>query len=307
MSGAAKLQALEETQDAFVSLRVPTWIPTRIGAAALPWFEILLAMALLVTPGRGLIVVAVVCMGLVATYTLLIARALTFDEPVSCSCFGRLGGHHVDRLTLVRNLVLVALAGWAIAIGANGRSFLGAVESADSGEWAAVAAALLTLTAATMIAAGGEPTGPYGEGELDYLRAPIPFGRLERPDGSVETLRQLASTQARLLVFLSTGCGSCMRVAALVDDWKARLTPAVGVLTVYSTGTDGLLEHDPALAAFEPEGNVRAVFGISGTPAAVLLGADGLVAGGPVAGKGSVVRLVDEVLAELDSSQSDPV
>ena len=303
LSGIAKLRAPEETQDAFVSLRVPTWIPTRPAAAALPWLELALALGLVGAPAGLLVLVASVTTMLLAAYTLLITRALGFAEPVTCACFGRLGGHRVDRLTLARNVLLLALAGWAVTIGAEGRSFLGAVDSADAGEWAAVAAALLVLAATALIAAGGGPTGPYDEGDLDYLRAPIPFGRLELADGGVETLRGLASTQARLLVFLSPGCGSCVRVAALVDDWTRRAAPALGVQAVYPDGTEQHLDHDPALVAFDPEDNVRSVFGIEGTPAAVLLGADGLMAGGPVVGKGSIARLVEDVLGELEAAE----
>ena len=301
LSGVAKLRAHEETLDAFVTLQVPTWIPQGPASLALPWLELVVALGLVASPSALLVPVAVVAAVLLTLYTMLIARALGFDEPVTCSCFGRLGGHQVDRLTLVRNVLLVVLASWAVTIGAGGGSFLKAIDAADPGEWAVVAAALLVVGATTLITMGAEPTGPYGEGDLDYLRAPIPFARLELASGAEETLRGLASTQARLLVFLSSGCGSCVSVAALVDDWSARLAPSVGVTTIYPSGTDNVLNHDPDLVAFDPDGNTRTVFNIPGTPAAVLLGADGLLAGGPVGGRRNISRLVEDVLGELDA------
>ena len=57
-------------------------------------------------------------------------------------------------------------------------------------------------------------------------------------------------------------------------------------------------DHAHELAATEPELNVRRLFSV-GHPAAVLLGADGYLAGGPVAGEDDVAEFVAEVLAAL--------
>ncbi len=305
LSGVTKVDAREETQDALVSLRVPVWVSRRLVAAALPWAEIVLAGGLLVAPAPLLVAVAGATTALMTAYTLLIARALRFAEPVTCSCFGRLGRHRVDRLTLVRNLLLTALAVGAVVVAARGGSVPAAVASMDAGDWWTVIVAGIVIAAAVLVAAGGrEQPEAYGGDELDYLRAPIPFARLDRPDGRSETLRELASTRARLLVLLNPTCGSCLRVARRVDDWAERLAPSVDVLTVYSTrlAPDQHLEHARDRVALDPDANVRTVFAISASPAAVLLGADGLLAGGPVIGKDAIVQLVDDVLGELETA-----
>ncbi|WP_165807068.1 TlpA family protein disulfide reductase [Nocardioides currus] len=303
LSGASKLRAREETEDAFASLRVPAWMPRRLGAAALPWLEIALAAGLVASPSRILVVVAIAAAVLMATYTLLVARALTFDEPVTCACFGRLGGHRVDRLTLVRNVLLTGLGAWAVEVAAGGGSVPGAAGALDRPGWAAVGAAVVVALVAALVAAGGRPVeGAYGDAELDYQRTPIPFARLDFPDGTSQSLRDLASTGARLLVFLSSGCGSCIRVSEHVDDWSARLAPAVDLVTVYTSGTTEFLHHDPDLVALDPDATVRAVFNIPSAPAAVLLGADGLLAGGPLGGRNDITQLVEDVLAELESA-----
>ncbi len=118
--------------------------------------------------------------------------------------------------------------------------------------------------------------------------------------GRTATLSELAATQARLLVVLSPGCGPCIRTAEKLDDWAARAGPAVGVVAIYPTAESaaGAVEHAPELATWEPELNVRRVFSV-GTPAAILLGADGFLAGGPVAGEGAVAGFVTDVLAEV--------
>lgn len=300
-SAATKLRARRETEDAFVSLRIPAWVPRRKAAAALPWVELVLAAGLVVAPSAVLVPVAVAVTALMVTYTLLIGRALGFDHPVTCSCFGRLGGHHVNRMTLLRNVLLTGLSVWAVLIALREDSLISAAGALDSAGWAAVAAAVVVVVTAVLIAAGSDRPGAYGEGDLDYLRTPIPFGRLVFPDGRSETLRELAANRARLLVVLTPHCNPCLEIAEQVDGWSQRLAPAVDVVTVYPAGVDArqVVGHSPDLVAFDPDRNVRAVLGITGTPAAVLLGADGLLAGGPVGGRNNIRRLVEDVLDEL--------
>lgn len=55
---------------------------------------------------------------LFVAYLVVIVRALGFGEPVTCSCFGKLGLGFVDRFTAVRNVVLVALGAVAVRRGA---------------------------------------------------------------------------------------------------------------------------------------------------------------------------------------------
>ena len=84
-SGAAKLRDRRATRDAFDALRVPGIVPADPAAAALPWAELALAVLLLVAPGGWLVPVAVALVLLMVAYTGIIARALGFDEPVTCS------------------------------------------------------------------------------------------------------------------------------------------------------------------------------------------------------------------------------
>jgi len=310
-SGVAKLRDPRATRDAFIALRVPDVVPAGAAARALPWAEIALAGLLLLAPDGWLLPVAVALALLMLTYTWLIARALGFEEPVSCSCFGSLGRHDVDRTTLIRNVLLSALAVVTVAYAVAGGSAPSAFADLDRGGWWALIAAATAAAVAVLVFGGGpSPQAPRGVDteSLDYERQPNPYGVLTLPDGQTSTLNELASTQAQLLVILNPGCGPCIRIAEKLDDWAARLSPAVGVLAVYpsESGDNQTLGHSRTLAAVEPERNVRRVLGV-GTPSAVLVGADGFLAGGPVAGEDVVADFVEDVLAELDASvgQSD--
>ena len=308
VSGAAKLRDARATRDAFIALRVPAIVPAGPSAAALPWVEIVLAVLLVVTPAAFAWAPAAAVLLLMLVYTALIARALGFDEPVTCSCFGTLGRHDVDRLTLGRNVLLSVLASlvlWSVLDGGSAPATLGSLDA--DGWWtlaatvAAVAVALLVLAPASDRRPGA--ADPHAE-LLDYERQPIPYGVLTHLNGNSSTLAEAARTQARFLFFLNTHCGSCLRIGEKLDGWADRLDPAVGVLAVYvdESAAASQVVHRPDLATWEPELNVQRVLALGGTPAAVLLGADGLLAGGPVKGEDDILELVDAVLAEVEAT-----
>lgn len=303
VSAVAKLRDPLAVEDALVSLRVPSFVPRRAAGRTVPWVEGALAVLLLVSPDRLLVVVAALVVVTMAVYTGLIARALGFETPVDCACFGSLGSHTVDRVTLARNLLLLVLSGAALGIALDGGSAPAAISDLRAGDWWALAAALAAVAVAVAVAVVRprvDPAAPSMEPTLDYERTPIPYGVLTLPDGSTATLAELASTQARLLVVLNAHCGSCIRTAEKLDDWAEQLAPAVGLIAVHSeAGLD--LPHASGLTMIEPEHNVRRIFSV-GAPGAVLLGADGLMAGGPVAGAEDVERFVAEILDELHAA-----
>jgi thiol-disulfide isomerase/thioredoxin len=301
VSGVAKLRDRTSTRDAFTALRVPAFVPAGPAAATLPWTELALAALLLVAPSAALVPVAVLVLALMVAYLALIGRALTFDEPVTCSCFGSLGRHDVGRTTLARNLLLTALAAIVVWFALDGGSVPSALADLDVDEWAALAATVAAAVVAVLVVDGSAPVEPVPEGELlDYERERIPYGVVQGPDASTTNLWELTSTQARLVVVLSPGCGPCARTAEKLDDLAARLAPAVGVLAVYPDPTTAaaVTEHSLDLAVSEPDANIRRGFSV-GTPAAILLGADGFLAGGPVAGERDVAEFFDEVVEAL--------
>ena len=303
ISGIAKLRDTRATRDAFDALRVPRVVPKDAAANALPWIEIVLAVLLLLSPSAWLVPVTLALALLMLAYAGLVGRAVNFDEPVTCSCFGSLGRHDVDRTTLARNVLLVGLAGAAVWFAAEGGSAPAAFADLDSDGWWSLGATAASAAVAVLVV--GVPSGAdrvADEELLDYDRRPIPYGVLNLADGRTATLAELAATQARLLVVLNPACGPCTRIAERLDGWAAELAPAVGVVAIYPTAesASGAVEHDPELTTWEPELSVRRVFSV-GTPAAILLGADGFLAGGPVAGEGAVAGFVTDVLAEVSA------
>lgn len=339
VSGVAKLGAREGTRDAMVSLRLPARPLHRAVATALPVTEIVLALALWVPVAAVQVAAAVLVAALMLTYLAIIARALGFEEQVECSCFGTLASPTVSRSTLARNVVLSVLGIVAVVAASTGQMTRTVLESplALLG-WGGALAVAIVLTALALggrdsadssgsagpagrARAGrpspeGEPlvrdpqsSSPEEEDELDYERAPIPAGVLQRADGSLLTLRQLTAQQAALLIFVSEGCGPCERVMDHLPDWTPSLAPFMQVEAVFRRPVDVLRERTAQRvgehALHDPQFSAREVLGAKSAPSAVLLGADGLLAGGPVTGGSDVIEFVDEIQEQLAAARQD--
>lgn len=313
VSGWAKRGDPQATLTAMASLQVPEPLRRPAIAAALPWGELALAAALLITWGWVFQVTALAALALTTTYLVLVVAALRRGDDAECGCFGELASARVTSRTAARNTLLLVAALATVAGAFTAGATVGTLLSMDADGWlwlatlAAVVALLLSFAEPPSPAAAAGPPleGPptAADEDADYLRTPIPFARLATAEGTQVSLRELARTQARLLIFLSPTCGACTQVAREVPAWTERLAPAVAVHPVFRRRTVTAEEFiGPALdrALFQDEdASTEKVFEVRATPSAVLLGADGLVAGGPVTGGQAVPDFVDDILAQL--------
>src|SRR5699024_11508016 len=96
------------TEQASSTLRLPLRPLHRTFASVLPVAEILLALMLWIPSVPLQTAVAAATALLMITYLVIIARALTFEEAVECSCFGTIASPTISRLTLGRNILLTA-------------------------------------------------------------------------------------------------------------------------------------------------------------------------------------------------------
>ena len=101
-AGALKLANRDWTAQA-VGFGTPRWL-----APVVPWVEIVLG-ALLV-PGVGMPVTAFLAAVLLAVFTVLVAIRVAQGSTAPCACFGSLSADPVGPSTVVRNVVLLALA-----------------------------------------------------------------------------------------------------------------------------------------------------------------------------------------------------
>ncbi len=316
ISGLAKLGAREGTQDAMRSLRLP--LPTMHASVAsvLPVTEIVLALAIWIPAPPLQVLLTGLVAALMLTYLVIIARALTFEEQVHCSCFGTLASPTVSRTTLVRNVLLSVLGLLAVVAAASGAMTTLLVQAPMGLIGLGIALLIaIALTAATIGGSVAEtdadaPTAPApaaadpDEDELlDYERSPIPAAVLQQPDGRLITLTQLTAQRAALLVFVTEGCGPCERVLDHAGEWIGELEETLQVRFVFSRPLDQLRERTTdrveGHALHDLQFTARTALGGTSAPSAVLLGADGQLAGGPVNGGSAVIEFVQEIREQL--------
>ena len=324
ISGLAKLGAREGTQDAMRSLRLP--LPTMHASVAsvLPVMEIVLALAIWIPAPPLQVLLTGLVAALMLTYLVIIARALTFEEQVHCSCFGTLASPTVSRTTLVRNVILSLLGVLAVAAAGSGAMTTLLVQAPLG--LIGLGMALLIAIALTAVTIGGSVADPEADAStapapaaadpdedelLDYERSPIPAAVLQQPDGRLITLTQLTAQRAALLVFVTEGCGPCERVLDHAEEWIGELEQTLQVRFVFSRPLDQLRERTTdrveGHALHDLQFTARTALGGTGAPSAVLLGADGQLAGGPVNGGSAVIEFVQEIREQLAEAQSsDP-
>jgi uncharacterized membrane protein YphA (DoxX/SURF4 family) len=305
VSGIAKTRSTD-TDEELQALGVPAFLRHRLLLGAHPWVEIGLGVGLLVTTGWVLVSIAAVATLLLGFYAVLITRAVRTGSAHGCNCFGALFDARLTGRTVARNLTLLGIALGALG-GANAGWSAPQIVREDPAALAAVLAAVVvgglvwTIVTTPHAAPTEQPAGDV-EGELeDYLRLPIPYGWLETESGTRSTLRELARQKARLLVFLSTGCGSCAVTAKAMKGWVKEFE-LVDIRPVFHHAPDSVKETYPWLAEralYDAKGETGRVLGLGPVPAAVLLGMDELLAGGPVGGFDAIAGMVEEMRAEL--------
>ncbi|KJK13531.1 hypothetical protein UB45_01785 [Terrabacter sp. 28] len=311
LSAVGKLRSPSASAEAFRDLRVPAPLSGRLVIEALPYVELVLAAGLVAVGGRVGSLVAVAALLLFAAYLLLVTRALGFADDVHCACFGAFAPGRITARTVLRNAWLVVVAVAAIAASLNGDSVATRLADAQTPWWWLVGSLAAAATVLLVVRpSGAEETSarqPYASSteEGEYVRARTPALPVVLGDGSTATLRTLSAERPQLLVHVSETCGSCVDVIGAVPGWREDL-PVVDVRLVVQTtpGSSALSSSTEPLSIHDPEGLLGETFDMQATPSAVLLGADGMLAGGPVVGSYAVPDFVEQVKRELAELQS---
>lgn len=322
VSAVAKLREPAASASAFQMLELPKILTRLRGPRLLPLGELVLAAGLLLAPPPLRLVCAVVAAVLMLAYTAVIARALRFPYPVTCGCFGTLGMGLVTVRTLWRNLLLVAVALLAIVDAVRHDRSLTA-QLADVGATGLGWLAMTVVTAAVawlILDRGPAPrhtpaqphtpapahhhanTPPPSTESGDYIREAVPYGVLETPDGRLANVREMAKSQARLLIFLSLHCHACITLREELPEF-AEANPEIGVHPIYHSAVETDQIPGGMDWLLDPRGGLQQSFGVYGSPCAVLLGTDGLLAGGPVSGSTDVRNFLEDIGAELAAAR----
>ncbi len=304
VSGAAKLLDRAGTREAVAGFGVPTGLVAPVAAVLAP-AELVTALLLVLPPTRsaGLVLAAL----LLLAFTVVVVLALRAGRRPECHCFGRIGGADVSGRTVVRNLVLLAVA----AVGIAGVS---ASDDVDGGRLAGAVVAGLVLAAAVLAAEGVAGARARARRAVDdeaafeqvVERVAVPGFELEALSGGRTSLDDLlAPGLPVLLVTLSPGCGPCKRLRPDVARW-AELFAAKVTVVALATGTReanlASYAEYPALTVLVDEpGTVREALGVSGTPSAVVVGPDGRTDSRVASGEPLVRRLLVATVTGTDA------
>lgn len=293
-------------------------VPAPVVPAAvilLPLAELAVAVMLVPVATAGLAALAAVA--LLAVFTLAIGAAVARGDDAECHCFGNVSSRPVGAGTLARNVGLLALAG-VVAVGGAGVSATAWIGDLSTPE--AVLVAFNVILAVGLASNGAflfqlfrqngrlwaeiealrgqngqaPPLGPQ-IGELaPAFSAPDLSGQLVALDDLLDQL--LGEEAGLLLTFTSSDCSACdpllPEIGRLQRDPGAGPRPVLIALGSVEDVAAKCSEHGIDSALVIDDFDLPRLFGVNGSPGAVVVDSDGRIAGGAVVGRIKVEELM---------------
>lgn len=308
-------------------------VPGRVArplSRLLPLVELAVAVGLLVDAVAWWAGVAALV--LLSVFAVGAAGAVLRGGDAECHCFGQLHVRPVGWLTVVRNLVLVAVAAVVVAaspdgLGASPTGWIGRLSATEA---ATLGGGLLLVGAVVALAAclvgllrqngrlllrldqleqrlGVQNSAPTngnghetnGSGGAAVGTAAPPF-RVSSHNGDAATLHDLlAPDRTLVLIFTDPRCGACKGLTADVARWQRDLEGKLRVALIVRATAEDILEHDELRSLndvyVQPESEVSRLYGASATPMAVAITGQGVVASRLVGGADAIRSLVTEI------------
>lgn len=325
VAGGAKLADMPGSREALTGFGIPARVAYPLGTL-LPFAE--LAVAGLLLFGSTARAGAAGALSLLILFAIGISVSIARGRAPECHCFGQLHSEPAGPQTLARNLVLAAIAVFALFAGDSaGPGASEGLAELEGAEWLAVAATLVFLlalasgTAAVLgllrqngrlllriealeaaLHAGGIPIPQLLEPGLDRglpVGTPAPDFSLPGLDGEEVTLDALrAGGNPVLLVFTDPNCGPCRQLMPKLAEWqrsRARdLTIAVISGGVSDETRAEAAEYGLRIVLADERSGASEAYRAGLTPSAVLIGEEGGIAAPVAAGDKAIAALVKE-------------
>jgi len=319
VAGFAKLADLAGSRQAMRDFGVPVALVSPFGAL-LPLTELAVAVALLpsIFAWRGAIGALVLLLLFVAGISSNLARGRTPD----CHCFGQLHSAPAGPSTLIRNLVLAAVAGVVVGFGRTTAgldlgSLFGMLAVAQRIELIGGVLVLAVLVGeswllwqslsqqgrlllrletieARLTEAGLAPPVESAPFVGLAVGTPAPIFGLTNVQGETLTLGSLvARGKPVLLLFANPDCGPCAALFPEIGRWQReyanRLTLAVISQGSPEANQSKVREQGIPVVLLQQDLEVQVAYQVSGTPSAVLIDRDGTI-GSPLAQGADAIR-----------------
>jgi peroxiredoxin len=265
-------------------------------------------------------------LALLGIFVVGIGVSLARGRRPDCHCFGQLHSKPVGWQTLVRNFMLGVLAGWLVLRGPSqiGPSLGGHLASAGDGERRifilAACVMIFLLFRALRHSQPEEPEKVVEESSVpEFAAAPanvvpidgLPIGTpapeftlpsLTGENRSLQSLREQGKTIC--LIISSPYCESCVALLPHIKNWMREHEESLDIFVI-SRGTvkDNLAklkDLDAARVLLQQAFEVSEGYGVTANPAAVLVGADGLIQSHLVVGRDEIQQLISSALLNHD-------
>jgi thiol-disulfide isomerase/thioredoxin/uncharacterized membrane protein YphA (DoxX/SURF4 family) len=324
LAGAAKLRDLPGSRRAVVDFGVPPGL-ARVMGTLLPIAELATAVALVLNPlAEG---GAIAALSLLLLFTAGISNAMIRGRAPDCNCFGQVHSAPVGPWTLMRNLVLSALAGFLVVHG-PGPAIDDWVAARSAAELVAIGASVAALALAALwfrawsenkrlrLEAVTQPLEPETLENLSRSEEPegLPVGAIA-PNFSLADMRgetrTLESLLARgrpvLLEFLDPGCHPCRLLVPALARWQSTLAERVTIAVVRSGDPDDdrlqLEEHGIDDVLLDENADVFKAFHMRSNPTAIAVDLDGTVASAPARGPHYPEVLIHQIVQRVAADE----
>ncbi|MEU6584015.1 MauE/DoxX family redox-associated membrane protein [Nocardia sp. NPDC046763] len=317
VAGLSKLNDRLGVRQAVADFGVPDRLVGTV-VAMVPLVEIGVGIGLVPATSAGWSAAAAI--GLLVVFAAAITGALARGRRPDCRCFGQVHSAPVGPATVGRNLVLAALAGFVVWGAASGHD-PGLLERASHvapGQWLiggivvvlGVALAVQGWLLVNLARQQGRillrlealETAWHAADRHDPMAPGLPVGSVapvfELPGlhGETLTLHALrADNRPVLLIFSDPGCGPCAELMPQVGDWQDRHRDSLTIVVI-SRG-DAAANRTTAAAGvrrvlLQKDSEIADQYRIDGTPAAVLVDAQGRIASPTAAGAPAITAVV---------------
>src|SRR5436305_11510884 len=304
VAGFSKLADRRGSRQALQAFGVPE-AATGAGAVLLPLAEVAAAGLLLF--GATTAVGAWLATALLVAFAAGIARSMARGEAPDCHCFGQLHSAPAGARTLARNVVLAAMAVVVAIAHDPGPSAFGWLRDLNGTQLALViTTTVLLLLVAALARFTFELLKQNGRilQRLDQLEAGAPAqARAAAPftlpdlDGNLASLDGLrALRRPTLLLFTDPDCGPCSALMPEIGEWQREYAAQLTIAVVSRGSADAnrakAEEHGIERVLLQQDREVALSYDAPATPSAVLVAADGTLAGEPAPGADAIRALV---------------
>lgn len=338
VSGLAKVVDLKGSQKAVQGFGVPTFLAVPLGTL-LPFAELAVVVALI--PSAWAWYGAIGALALLLAFIVGISVNLSFGRKPDCHCFGQLHSEPVGASTLIRNVILAAIAGFVIwqgaaysNVGPSAVSWIATMTVAESiGLVVAIILAILVgietwLLLQTMTQSGKlltrlelleEEGVPGKNNQPEYglpEDSPAPAFELPDLDGNLVSLSSLIAQGIEnrspvVLVFTSPTCNPCTAMLPRFAEWQQKYK-GEAMMAIIGTGTAeenrakiGDLNIGPVLLQKDRE--VAEAYKARGTPSAAAVRYDGSTIGNLAEGEDEIRELLEELMEEIEPYVPNPL